>query len=184
MVGFVQYLAAGLFISLSSDANFSGHIAQRSRKWGSHKGPERNCSATYIPQTQIFIASMFSFQFWIFSNLHYLDGNMFLLAQAYTSILYLKKFDNFRIILRGKAVEQICITDELKFKKVVTYKPQAAHDSQVVINIFCNSNPCYLVSYLYHFSPTSNCARQFGCMSGSKVRKQSLSSSFSFFFWP
>ncbi|KAG2571543.1 protein MICRORCHIDIA 1-like isoform X2 [Panicum virgatum] len=52
--------------------------------------------------------------------------------RAYTSILYLKKFDNFRIILRGKAVEQICITDELKFKKVVTYKPQAAHDSQVV----------------------------------------------------
>lgn len=107
---------------------------------------------------------------------------MFLLAQAYTSILYLKKFDNFRIILRGKPVEQIRITDELKFKKVVTYKPHAAHDSQVVINIFCNSNPCYLVSYLYHFSPTSNCARQFGCMSGSKVRKQSLSS-FSFFFW-
>ena len=109
---------------------------------------------------------------------------MFLLAQAYTSILYLKKFDNFRIILRGKPVEQIRITDELKFKKVVTYKPHAAHDSQVVINIFCNFNPCYLVSYLYHFSPTSNCARQFGCMSGSKVRKQSLSSSFSFFFWP
>ena len=121
---------------------------------------------------------------------------MFLLAQAYTSILYLKKFDNFRIILRGKAVEQICITDELKFKKVVTYKPQAAHDSQVVINIFCNSNPCYLVSYLYHFSPTSNCAHdfsptsnyphdcitdmQFGCMSGTKVRK---AVTFFFFFF-
>ncbi|KAG2565609.1 protein MICRORCHIDIA 2-like isoform X2 [Panicum virgatum] len=52
--------------------------------------------------------------------------------RAYTSILYLKKFDNFRIILRGKPVEQIRITDELKFKKVVTYKPHAAHDSQVV----------------------------------------------------
>jgi len=125
-----------------------------------------------------------------------LDGNMFLLAQAYTSILYLKKFDNFRIILRGKAVEQICITDELKFKKVVTYKPHAAHDSQVVINIFCNFNPCYLVSYLYHFSPTSNCAHdfsptsnyphdcitdmQFGCMSGTKVRK---AVTFFFFFF-
>lgn len=57
---------------------------------------------------------------------------MFLLTQAYTSILYLKKFDNFQIILRGKPVEQIFITDELKFKKVVTYKPQVAHDSQVV----------------------------------------------------
>ncbi|CAN6293874.1 unnamed protein product, partial [Urochloa humidicola] len=41
-------------------------------------------------------------------------------------------FDNFQIILRGKPVEQICITDELKFKKVVTYKPQVTHDSQVV----------------------------------------------------
>ena len=125
-----------------------------------------------------------------------LDGNMFLLAQAYTSILYLKKFDNFRIILRGKPVEQIRITDELKFKKVVTYKPHAAHDSQVVINIFCNFNPCYLVSYLYHFSPTSNCAHdfsptsnyphdcitdmQFGCMSGTKVRK---AVTFFFFFF-
>ncbi|OEL14793.1 Protein MICRORCHIDIA 1 [Dichanthelium oligosanthes] len=44
----------------------------------------------------------------------------------------LRKFDNFQIILRGKPVEQICITDELKFKKVVTYKPQIALDSQVV----------------------------------------------------
>jgi hypothetical protein len=52
--------------------------------------------------------------------------------QAYTSILYLKKFENFQIILRGKPVEQIRIADELKFKKLVTYKPQVAHDSQVV----------------------------------------------------
>ncbi|KAJ1260592.1 hypothetical protein BS78_10G244200 [Paspalum vaginatum] len=51
--------------------------------------------------------------------------------RAYTSILYLKKFDNFQIILRGKPVEHICITDELKFKKVVHYRPQVAHDSQV-----------------------------------------------------
>ncbi|XP_006662229.1 protein MICRORCHIDIA 1-like [Oryza brachyantha] len=52
--------------------------------------------------------------------------------RAYTSILYLKKFENFQIILRGKPIEQIRIADELKFKKVVTYKPQVAHDSQVV----------------------------------------------------
>jgi hypothetical protein len=52
--------------------------------------------------------------------------------QAYTSILYLRKFENFQIILRGKPVEQISIANELKFKKVVTYKPQVAHDSQVV----------------------------------------------------
>ncbi|KAK3157370.1 hypothetical protein QOZ80_2AG0120550 [Eleusine coracana subsp. coracana] len=52
--------------------------------------------------------------------------------RAYTSILYLKKFVNFQIILRGKPVEQITITEELKFKKVVTYKPQVALDSHVV----------------------------------------------------
>ncbi|KAK3153507.1 hypothetical protein QOZ80_2BG0175360 [Eleusine coracana subsp. coracana] len=52
--------------------------------------------------------------------------------RAYTSILYLKKFVNFQIILRGRPVEQITVTDELKFKKVVTYKPQVAHDSQMV----------------------------------------------------
>uniref|UniRef100_A0A8R7P427 Morc S5 domain-containing protein n=1 Tax=Triticum urartu TaxID=4572 RepID=A0A8R7P427_TRIUA len=52
--------------------------------------------------------------------------------RAYSSILYLKKFENFQIILRGKPVEQINIANELKFKKVVTYKPQVAHDSQVV----------------------------------------------------
>ncbi|XP_062201606.1 protein MICRORCHIDIA 1-like [Phragmites australis] len=52
--------------------------------------------------------------------------------RAYTSILYLRKFNNFQIILRGKPVEQISINDELKFKKVVTYKPQVAHDSHVV----------------------------------------------------
>ena len=52
--------------------------------------------------------------------------------RAYSSILYLKKFENFQIILRGKPVEQINIANELKFKKVVTYKPQVAYDSQVV----------------------------------------------------
>ncbi|KQJ96374.1 protein MICRORCHIDIA 1 [Brachypodium distachyon] len=52
--------------------------------------------------------------------------------RAYISILYLRKFENFQIILRGKPVEQISIANELKFKKVVTYKPQVAHDSQAV----------------------------------------------------
>ncbi|KAI5020916.1 hypothetical protein ZWY2020_054326 [Hordeum vulgare] len=52
--------------------------------------------------------------------------------RAYSSILYLRKFENFQIILRGKPVEQINIANELKFKKVVTYKPQVSHDSQVV----------------------------------------------------
>ncbi|XP_044956608.1 protein MICRORCHIDIA 1-like [Hordeum vulgare subsp. vulgare] len=52
--------------------------------------------------------------------------------RAYTSILYLKKYANFQIILRGKVVEHISVAHDLKFKKVFTYKPQVTHDSQVV----------------------------------------------------
>uniref|UniRef100_A0A453S9Y2 Morc S5 domain-containing protein n=1 Tax=Aegilops tauschii subsp. strangulata TaxID=200361 RepID=A0A453S9Y2_AEGTS len=52
--------------------------------------------------------------------------------RAYTSILYLKKYANFQIILRGKVVEHINIAHDLKFKKIFTYKPQVTHDSQVV----------------------------------------------------
>ncbi|KAG0474823.1 hypothetical protein HPP92_014509 [Vanilla planifolia] len=52
--------------------------------------------------------------------------------RAYSSILYLRKFSNFEIILRGKPVEQIKIADELKFKKVVTYKPQTDTSSEAV----------------------------------------------------
>ncbi|XP_038893629.1 protein MICRORCHIDIA 2-like isoform X2 [Benincasa hispida] len=44
--------------------------------------------------------------------------------RAYISILYLKRFTNFNIILRGKPVEQHSIADDLKYSKVVTYKPQ------------------------------------------------------------
>ncbi|XP_052196796.1 protein MICRORCHIDIA 1-like [Diospyros lotus] len=44
--------------------------------------------------------------------------------RAYASILYLRKFTNFQIILRGKPVEQFNIVDELKYQKKVVYKPQ------------------------------------------------------------
>jgi len=44
--------------------------------------------------------------------------------QAYASILYLRKFSNFKIILRGKPIQQLKVADELKFTKTVTYKPQ------------------------------------------------------------
>ncbi|XP_047312207.1 protein MICRORCHIDIA 2-like isoform X2 [Impatiens glandulifera] len=44
--------------------------------------------------------------------------------RAYISILYLKKFTNFQIILRGKPVEQVNLADELRYSKVVTYRPQ------------------------------------------------------------
>ncbi|KAL8477844.1 hypothetical protein ACS0TY_029945 [Phlomoides rotata] len=44
--------------------------------------------------------------------------------RAYASILYLKKLTNFKIILRGKPVEQFSIADDLKHTKKVTYAPQ------------------------------------------------------------
>lgn len=45
-------------------------------------------------------------------------------SQAYASILYLKKLTNFKIILRGKPVEQFSIANDLKHSKKVTYTPQ------------------------------------------------------------
>ncbi|KAH7686953.1 ATPase domain of HSP90 chaperone/DNA topoisomerase II/histidine kinase protein [Dioscorea alata] len=50
--------------------------------------------------------------------------------RAYISILYLRKFPKFQIILRGKPVEQLNIADELKFRKVLTYKPQVITGSE------------------------------------------------------
>ncbi|XP_074376099.1 protein MICRORCHIDIA 2-like isoform X2 [Apium graveolens] len=46
--------------------------------------------------------------------------------RAYASMLYLRKFENFKIILRGEPVEQYNIADELKYPKVVTYRPQVS----------------------------------------------------------
>lgn len=53
--------------------------------------------------------------------------------RAYASILYLKKFMNFQIILRGKPVEQYIIADDLKHSKVVTYRPISGPTSKEVI---------------------------------------------------
>ncbi|KAJ9147017.1 hypothetical protein P3X46_029223 [Hevea brasiliensis] len=44
--------------------------------------------------------------------------------RAYASILYLRKFTNFSILLRGKPVQQFNIADDLKHMKMVTYRPQ------------------------------------------------------------
>ncbi|XP_012078398.1 protein MICRORCHIDIA 2 isoform X2 [Jatropha curcas] len=52
--------------------------------------------------------------------------------RAYASILYLRKFTNFSIILRGKPVEQFNIADDLKYSKLVTYKPQLGMASKEV----------------------------------------------------
>ncbi|KAJ8771056.1 hypothetical protein K2173_023381 [Erythroxylum novogranatense] len=46
--------------------------------------------------------------------------------RAYASILYLRKFTNFSIILRGKPVQQFFIAEDLKFAKTINYRPQLA----------------------------------------------------------
>jgi len=56
-------------------------------------------------------------------------------VQAYASILYLRKFENFKILLRGKPLEQFDIEDELLHQQVVTYKPQLAAGSKEVSHI-------------------------------------------------
>ncbi|KAK8687253.1 hypothetical protein V6N13_086079 [Hibiscus sabdariffa] len=50
--------------------------------------------------------------------------------RAYASMLYLRKFNNFQIILRGKPVQQFNIADELQYPNIVTYKPQVAAESK------------------------------------------------------
>ncbi|CAI9110863.1 OLC1v1010954C1 [Oldenlandia corymbosa var. corymbosa] len=44
--------------------------------------------------------------------------------RAYSSILYMRKLTNFKILLRGKPVEQLNFADELKYTKTFTYRPQ------------------------------------------------------------
>ncbi|KAK9136276.1 hypothetical protein Syun_015606 [Stephania yunnanensis] len=52
--------------------------------------------------------------------------------RAYASILYLRKFTDFQIIIRGVPVQQYHIADELKFSKVLTYKPHTGSISKEV----------------------------------------------------
>ncbi|GMH14893.1 hypothetical protein Nepgr_016734 [Nepenthes gracilis] len=53
--------------------------------------------------------------------------------RAYASILYLRKLENFQIILRGKTIEQFNIAGDLKHRQVMTYKPQLAVTSEEVL---------------------------------------------------
>ncbi|XP_050916422.1 protein MICRORCHIDIA 1 [Lathyrus oleraceus] len=57
--------------------------------------------------------------------------------RVHVSLLYLRKFPNFKIILRGKPVDHVDITDELKHSEVINYKPQlaAAHVATVETTI-------------------------------------------------
>ncbi|KAK6924431.1 hypothetical protein RJ641_010631 [Dillenia turbinata] len=51
--------------------------------------------------------------------------------RAYASILYLRKFSDFNIILRGKPVQQFDMAEELKHPQLVTYRPQLAMTAEV-----------------------------------------------------
>ncbi|OMO56951.1 hypothetical protein CCACVL1_26096 [Corchorus capsularis] len=76
--------------------------------------------------------------------------------RAYASMLYLRPFKNFQIILRGKPVQQFNIADELRYRNVITYKPQLAPGSKecaVVTSIgFIKEAPALAVSgfNVYH----------------------------------
>jgi hypothetical protein len=59
--------------------------------------------------------------------------------QVYTSILYLRLPEYFKIILRGKEVERHCIAADLIYPECISYKPQACGGREVCIgkkNIF------------------------------------------------
>ncbi|ESW28090.1 hypothetical protein PHAVU_003G258200 [Phaseolus vulgaris] len=53
--------------------------------------------------------------------------------RAYVSMLYLRKFSNFKIMLRGKLVDQFNIVDDLIHSKVIPYRPQLAIASNEAI---------------------------------------------------
>ncbi|KAL7607600.1 hypothetical protein Lser_V15G19620 [Lactuca serriola] len=53
--------------------------------------------------------------------------------RAYVSMLYLKKFKNFKIFLRGEPVEQFNIADELKCKEVVIYRPHVSSMKEAIM---------------------------------------------------
>ncbi|CAA2958032.1 MICRORCHIDIA 2-like [Olea europaea subsp. europaea] len=53
--------------------------------------------------------------------------------RAYASVLYLRKFTNFQIILRGNPVQQLYIADDLKYSKAITYRPTVGLSSKEVV---------------------------------------------------
>ncbi|PQM37136.1 protein MICRORCHIDIA 2-like [Prunus yedoensis var. nudiflora] len=53
--------------------------------------------------------------------------------RAYASILYLRTFTNFKIVLRGKPIQQHYIKDDLKYLEVKTYRPQITTLNEVIV---------------------------------------------------
>ncbi|KAJ4914389.1 hypothetical protein Rs2_09010 [Raphanus sativus] len=55
--------------------------------------------------------------------------------RAYASLLYLEKFKNFKIILRGIPVKQFNIADEFRYPEIIKYRPQIATIEQATTEI-------------------------------------------------
>ncbi|KAF5791306.1 putative histidine kinase/HSP90-like ATPase superfamily [Helianthus annuus] len=53
--------------------------------------------------------------------------------RAYASMLYLRKFNNFKIILRGRPVEQYNIADDLRNPQVTLYRPHVSSMKEAVM---------------------------------------------------
>lgn len=73
--------------------------------------------------------------------------------QAYVSMLYLRKFSNFKIILRGKPVDQYNIADDLIHSKVIPYRPVLAIASNEVGSMIWSRNS-KLVKAIWHHHET------------------------------
>ena len=59
--------------------------------------------------------------------------------QIYSSILYLRIPQCFRIILRGQIVEHHNIANDLKFWEVILYKPHMGGNVEVCISFYISS---------------------------------------------
>lgn len=53
--------------------------------------------------------------------------------RVYSSILYLRNLENFRIILRGRVVEHHNVARDLKFPEFILYKPQVGGNKEIAI---------------------------------------------------
>ena len=78
---------------------------------------------------------------------------MLYMFQAYVSMLYLRKFSNFSIILRGKLVDQFNIADDLIYSKVIPYKPQLAMASNEVRSMIWSGNSKLFKAIFYTALP-------------------------------
>lgn len=67
--------------------------------------------------------------------------------QAYTSVLYLRIPDNFRIVLRGHDVESHNVINDLMYPECVLYKPQIAGLAEVRATHICEAILCIFTHF-------------------------------------